>query len=49
MKQIKILTDSCSDLSAELLAKYNLDYAKMSTVYQGQEKPALLTWEEYSP
>ena len=49
MKKIKILTDSCSDLNGDLLKKYDIDYAKMSTVYQGQEKPASLTWEEYSP
>ena len=49
MKKIKVLTDSCSDLSGELLTKYDIDYAKMSTVYQGQEKPASLTWEEYTP
>ena len=49
MKKIKVLTDSCSDLSGELLTKYDIDYARMSTIYQGQEKPASLTWEEYTP
>ena len=49
MKKIKILTDSCSDLDQNLLAKYGIDYAKMKTVYQGKEKTASLTWEHYSP
>lgn len=49
MKNVKILTDSCSDLTGELLEKYGIDYAKMNTVYQGREIPASLTWEEYSP
>lgn len=44
MRKIKIITDSCSDLSSELLKKYNIDYAKMSTVLDGVESPALLTW-----
>ena len=45
MNNIKIITDSCADLSTELLEKYDIDYAKMSTVYQGKESPALLAWE----
>ena len=49
MKKIKILTDSCSDLSGELLAKYDLDYGRMNIVYNGEEKIASLTWDEYSP
>lgn len=44
MKKVKIITDSCSDLSAELLEKYHIDYAQMRTVYEGKETPALLTW-----
>ena len=46
MRNVKIITDSCADLNAEQLSKYNIDYAKMSTVYKGEEKPALLTWSE---
>ena len=44
MRKVKIITDSCADLTAEQLSKYNIDYAKMSTVYEGQETPAKLTW-----
>lgn len=44
MKKVKIITDSCADLTAEQLSRYNIDYAKMSTVYEGKETPASLTW-----
>ena len=44
MRRVKIITDSCADLSSELLEKYNIDYARMSTVEDGKESPALLTW-----
>ena len=44
MRKVKIITDSCADLTAEQLTRYNIDYAKMSTVYQGRETPARLTW-----
>ena len=46
MRKVKIITDSCSDLTGELMEKYNIDYAKMSTVCDGAESPALLTWNE---
>ena len=35
MKKVKIITDSCSDLTGELLEKYGIDYAKMNTVLDG--------------
>lgn len=44
MRKVKIITDSCADLGRDLLEKYNIDYAKMSTVEDGKEHPALLTW-----
>lgn len=44
MRNVKILTDSCADLTAELLEKYGIDYVKMCTVEDGVESPALLTW-----
>ena len=46
MKKVKIITDSCADLNVEQLSKYNIDYAKMSTVYKGVETPALLNWTD---
>ena len=44
MKKVKIITDSCSDLSMELLEKYDIDYAKMNTVFEGKTSKALLSW-----
>ena len=44
MRKIKIIADSCSDLSKELLEKYDIDYEKMTTVYNGVESPADLYW-----
>ena len=44
MRKVKIITDSCADLTAEMLEKYDIDYVKMCTVYEGVESPALLTW-----
>ena len=46
MKKVKVLTDSCADLTGELLEKYNIDYAKMRYTYNGVEKEAKLTWSE---
>lgn len=39
MRKVKIITDSCSDLTAELLERYDIDYAKMTTVDDGVESP----------
>ncbi len=44
VRKVKIITDSCSDLCREQLEKYDIDYVKMSTVEDGVESPALLTW-----
>lgn len=44
MRKVKIITDSCADLGADILEKYSIDYARMSTVEDGKESPALLTW-----
>lgn len=49
MRKIKILVDSCADLSGELLEKYDIDYARMNTVRDGVQTAASLTWEFYSP
>ncbi len=49
MRTVQIVTDSCSDLNGELLARYGIVYAQMRTVYQGKETPATLTWDAYSP
>ena len=44
MRKVKIITDSCADLSAEQLEKYAIDSARMSTNEDGKESPALRTW-----
>lgn len=44
MRKVKIITDSCADLGAKFLEKYDIDYVKMATVEDGVETPALLTW-----
>lgn len=46
---IKVIVDSCADLSGELLDLYNIDYAHMNTVYEGKETEASLRWEYYTP
>ena len=44
MRNVKIITDSCADLTGAQLEAYSIDYAKMSTIEDGKEAPALLTW-----
>lgn len=44
MRRVKVITDSCSDLSGEQMEKYDIDYVRMSTIEDGKEAPALLTW-----
>lgn len=44
MRKVKIITDSCADLNGEQLKRYDIDYVRMSTVQEGKEAPALLTW-----
>lgn len=44
MRKVKIITDSCADLNGAQMKKYGIDYVKMSTVEDGVESPALLTW-----
>lgn len=49
MRDYIILSDSCGDLTAELMEKYGIDYARMNTVENGVQSVASLTWEEYTP
>ena len=46
MRWVKVITDSCGDLPKELLEKYGIDYAKMSTRRGECESPALLEWTD---
>ena len=43
MRKIKVITDSCADLTGEQLERYGIDYVKMTTVCDGVETPASLT------
>lgn len=45
MRKVKIITDTCSDLTPALLNQYDIDYAKMSIVEDGVESPAPLDWD----
>lgn len=44
MRQVQIITDSCSDLTPELMERYHIDYCMMNTVYEGKTSPADLAW-----
>lgn len=46
MNKIKIITDSCSDLTTELLKEYDIDYVHMNTVLDGKTSPAVLEWSK---
>ena len=46
MRKVQIITDSCSDLTPELMDKYGVDYAQMNTVYNEKTSPADLAWSE---
>ena len=46
MRKVKIITDSCADLNAEQLEKYDIAFARMSTSCDGVESVATLTWTE---
>lgn len=47
MQKIKIFTDSCADLGADIRAKYDIDFVKMCTVEDGKEVPADLNDAEH--
>ena len=49
INKVKIITDSCSDLTGELLERYDIDYAQMNTIRDGKETKASLLWEYYTP
>ncbi len=44
MRKVQIITDTCSDLTPELMERYGIDYARMNTVFEGKESPAELSW-----
>lgn len=44
MRKIKIIADSCADLTRDMIEKYDVDYVKMSVFKNGVENSALTTW-----
>ncbi len=46
MTKVKILTDSCSDLTGTLMDRYGIDYCQMKTVYNEVQSPANLRWSD---
>lgn len=44
MRKVQIITDSCSDLTPELMERYHIAYAKMTTILEGKSSPADLAW-----
>lgn len=49
MSKFKIFADSCSDLSTELRKENDVSYFRMNVVVAGEEKPADLDWNEFTP
>lgn len=49
MRPVKILTDSCSDMSRDLRQTFKIDYVRMKTIYNGEENWASLDFENISP
>ena len=48
MAKFKIITDSCSELDAEMRKKYNVDYYPMGLIVDEHDTIADLDWGEYS-
>lgn len=49
MRKVKIITDSCADIGREMRERWDIDYVRMKTVYNGTELDASLDWQFYSP
>ncbi len=49
MRTVKIITDSCADIGHDLRDRYDIDYARMKTIYEGKEQWASLDFEYYTP
>ncbi len=46
---VKIFGDSCCDLTSELRKLHSIDYVKRNVVIDGEEKPASLDWDVFTP
>lgn len=49
MRPVKIITDSCSDMSRDIRVATKIDYVRMKTIYNGEETWASLDFEYYTP
>ena len=49
MANIKIFTDTNSDLGKDLREKYQIEYFKMRNIIDGKEVPADLEWPHFTP
>ena len=49
MATFKILVDSCSDLSTSARKQLDVGYCRMNIIVDGNEIPADLDWNEYTP
>lgn len=48
MNKVKIITDSCADMDKAMREKYDIDYARMSIMWSGEEKYASTDWDLYT-
>jgi len=49
MKPIKILVDSCADMTKEMLDRFQIDYLPMNFTFDEKTYPATLTWDDFPP
>ncbi len=49
MRQFQIITDSCADIDRSIRTRYGIDYARMKTIWNGNEQWASLDFEYYTP
>lgn len=48
MNKVKIITDGCSDIPKYIREQYDIDYVKLSLIWNGEEKPASCDWDVYT-
>ena len=48
MNKVKVITDSCADLGKELRDRFDIDYARMSIIWDGKEIAASADWDLYT-
>ena len=48
MRSVKVITDSCANMGKELRDRYDVDYARLSILWDGNEKYVSNDWELYT-